>query len=382
MTRKARPVPLHPEEMNFRLGAWVEKHLTLVERHGPEWVTVCPACGRSKMAIHVTRKAFQCLSAHCRFKGWHPSKLVAMTLDITERQAREMIAAIGMGIDIGPVAKLSDGNTPSRAANMLPPATLPRVQWALDPEGYDYIRGRGVSEEHIRWFGLGTILSDRSGSKADYALSGRVIFPVWNPIGRMVWWVARATRTSRAKTINMPRSCREEGHESGCVCYHEAWGLPPVAHAATADEVVLGLHLVRPGEPVYIVEGPVDAAVCGPGFVATMRAWVSPQQVALIAASGASEAIVLFDGDKAGDQGLAQALPLLRAAMPARGTTCPLGEDPGSLGRREALSVASQAPRGGIQQLRHSRYMTIAKPSHHPPLQEPLQSHSRAAKEK
>ena len=371
MGRKPRPVALTPEEIKFQLASWIERNLTIVERHGPEWVTICPSCGRSKMAVHIGRKAFQCLSANCRFKGWRPTKLVAVTLDISTQQAGEIIAAFGLGITLGPVQKLQVAEEYVRRGP-LPRATLPPVDWTLRPAQRDYCRSRGISDEHMRYFGLGSIVSDGTRSKADYALSGRVIFPIWGRSGMMVWWVARAIHDSRAKTINMPRSCREEGHHPACMCYHDDWGLPPVSHSATADEVVLGLHLVKPGERIIIVEGPVDAAVCGPGFVATMRAWISPQQAALIAASGASEAIILFDGDIAGEKGAAQSLAVLSAALPTRIAACPPGADPGSLGRSHALQLADQAPAGGIQQLRDRRYIRVAQPKLRHPLQGPL----------
>jgi hypothetical protein len=360
--------------MRFRLGDWVERNLTVIERHGPEWVTVCPACGRSKMAIHVGRKAFQCLSAHCRFRGWRPVKLVAATHDLTDAQAAELIAAFSMGAVLGPVQPLTSGAA-VRRTGPLPSASLPLVDWRLRPDQAAYVQGRGITAENAAYFGLGTIVSDGSGSKADYALSGRVIFPVWDRSGLMVWWVARAIRESRAKTINMPRSCREPDHGAGCTCYHESWGLPGVASAATADEVVLGLHLIRPGDRVIVVEGPVDAAVCGPGFVATMRAWISHEQAALIAASGASEAVILFDGDKAGEEGARRSLPVLSAALPTRIATCPAGEDPGSLGRDRAIQAADQATsQGGIQQLQRGGYVQVDGLHTRPPYVEGLKA--------
>lgn len=371
--RSIRPEPLYPEENGFKLAQWIKKNLTIIERHGAEWVTLCPRCNRPKMAVHVYRKAFQCLSAHCRFRGWHPSHLVAEALGIPVPQARETVAALALGANIGPVGELVKGQERHRTQDELPQASLPPVDWQLRPPQRKYAQYRGISDEHARLFGLGTVLSDGSGTKADYALSGRILFPVWNRLGTLVWWVARAIGDSKAKTINMPRSCREIDHPTDCFCYHDEWGLPPVPEAATADEVVLGLHLVEPGQTVYVVEGPIDAAVCGPGFVATMRAWISPQQIDSIVASGASNAVILFDGDEAGRKGMRESLPLLQAALPARGTVCPPGEDPGSLRREKSLQVAAQAETAGIGQLSTSRYTTVPKRARSKPLQAPLE---------
>jgi DNA primase len=219
---------------------------------------------------------------------------------------------------------------------------------------------------------LATVLGDRSGSKADRQLSGRILFPIWGPRGRIVFWVARAVGESVIKTYNSPRSCRENGHSPLCTCYHDAWGLQPVPEAATADEVVLGIHLIKPKDTVIVVEGPVDAAVCGPGFVATLRAWCSPQQAAWIASTGASEAIVLYDGDEAGEVGARKAAKILNTALPTRIASCPEGEDPGSIGRSRAQRIAHEAPRGGVGQLREKRYTKVAKVKRTHPVVGPL----------
>ena len=375
MARKDRPFPLTAEETRFRFDQWVERHLVIEEQHGPEWVCVCPKCNRPKLAVHVGRKAFQCLAASSRFASWSPTRLVAGALDVPIERAREIVAAAGLGMEIGPVQALAPSE--SHRIGPLPLASLPLVDWQLRRDQAEYITSRGVPSSHIPAFGLGTVMSNGTGSRADYALTGRVIFPAWDAQGRMVFWTARAIGQSKAKTINMPRPCREANHSEWCACYHSEWGLPEVPMAATADEVVLGLHQVRRGEPVIVVEGPIDMAVCGPGFVSVMRAWISPAQAALIAGTGASEAIILFDGDapdpygkRAGEEGLKKSLPILSAAMTTRGLTCPEGEDPGSMGRQESLRLALTAPEAAsIQQLSSSGYIPIARTRSSPPFQ-------------
>lgn len=373
MGRKARPVALTPAERAFRLDEWVDRHLLVEAKSGPEWLCVCPACGRTKLAVHVGRKAYRCLSAHCGIASWRPVNLVRVTLGVSRDRAQEIVAAFGIGVDLGPVQALLPSMPPRmRAARDLPGAPLPAVAWELLPTQQAYVRERGIPVEHAEWFGLATILADGSFSKADRHLAGRVLFPIWGPRGRIVFWVARAVGESTIKTYNTPRSCREPGHSPLCTCYHDLWGLQPVPEAATADEVVLGIHLVRPGEPVILVEGPVDAAVCGPGFVATLRAWCSPQQAAWIAAAGASEVIILYDGDEAGRVGARKAADVLRTVLPTRIAQCPEDEDPGSLGRSHALRIAYAAPREGVGQLPAKRYTQIPKVSRTVPLVGPL----------
>lgn len=330
-------------ERDFRLGDWIAKNMTVLERSGPEWLVVCPNCGRDKCAVNVARKTWQCWSVACGFKGWHPVHLVARQLCVYPHVAEEIMAAMSTGVDLGPVDALADLSAPLK--RRLPIATLPPMTWGLKPTQWSYAQWRGISAENMSLFGLGTIEQSGMNSKADKVLTGRLMFPIWDPGGRLVSWVARAIGDHPAKTINMPRACREEHHGEWCACYHETWGLPPVPGCAEAGEVVLGVHLVTPGQPVIVVEGPVDAAVCGPGFVATLGAKCSIEQAKVIAATGASEAIVLYDGDHAGENGHKQAGEMLSQFMPVRAGIAPWGEDPGSLGRHQAIEIAKTMPR-------------------------------------
>lgn len=377
MARKLRPVALEAFERGFRLDRWVERHLTVVVRSGPEWLCVCPICYREKLAIHIGRKAWHCLSAECRFAGWSPSRLVSAVMRVSLGRAKEIVAAETLGVDLGPVEAL-EGVVVVRDRQKLPQASLPPVAWALAPTQWAYAIGRGISPDHIDLFKMGTILSDGTGSKADWALSGRIIFPIWDLRGELVSWVARAVDDHPAKTINMPRPCRDEKHGEWCTCYHDKWGLPSVAGAAEAGEVVLGLHLVAPGQPVIVVEGPIDAAVCGPSFAAILGSSITHAQAELIAKSGASEAIVLLDGDEGGIEGSPKVGRILEQALPTRIGICPAGTDPGALGRERAWQTAMTAPRSGTPgSLGSPRPSTIKKPRSLVPFQGSLETPPR-----
>lgn len=367
LSRKPRTTPLDPSEQTFRLDRWVERHLTVIVRSGPEWLCVCPECGRDKMAINVNRKAWHCLSNECAIAGWTPSGLVAATLRLPRSRAREIVAADSLAAWTGPVESLDPGSATVAKRRALPQASLPPIAWGLGPDQYAYAMGRGIPPEHVELFRLGTILSDRSMSRADRNLASRIVFPIWDKRGELVSWAARAIREHPAKVINMPRPCREETHADDCTCYHEEWGLPAVAGAAEAGEVVIGLHLLRPGYPAIVVEGPVDTAVCGPGFAGILGSSITLEQAALIAQSGVSEAIVLLDGDEAGENGTPQVSSILSQALPTRIATSPWGADPGLLGREAAMKIALSAPRmGGIAGTLHarSRKVTMPKSSH------------------
>jgi hypothetical protein len=340
MSRRGRPVPLTSSESRFRLGTWLREHGDVVSISGPEWVCECPMCGRGKLAVHVERKVWQCWT--CSFKGWSPVLLVSAIAGVPLEHAIQIIAAYAAGQAIGPIAALN--SVTFRRPYKLPEAPMPPgTEWAVKGPQRSYLRKRKVPEEHIGLFSLGTVHGDGQRTKANFALKNRIIVPAWNPGGRFVFWVTRAIKDRGPKVVNLPRPCREVGHPANCTCYHSEWGLRPVAGCATANDVVIGLHLVQHGTAVYVVEGPMDAIVCGPGFVSVLGANVSPQQAALIGGSGASEAVILFDGDRQGYRGSLQAATMLSRILPVRVGRLPKDDDPGSIGRHRCIAIAGIA---------------------------------------
>lgn len=345
--RKGRSIPLTLEERNFRLDSWIERHEVVEESAGPEWVLSCPKCGRTKLAVHVYRKAWQCW--RCGFAGWNPTVLVAELQGISRAQAAEIIASQSLGDPVG--LKVEPLAIPERRSTVLPLASTHPTVWHLEGPQHAYIASRGVSEEMMHLLRLGTILDDQSSTKANRSLAGRIVFPAWDGYGRFVFWQARASRPDQVKTMNYPRSCRTVGHPPDCVCYHEEWGIPPVPRAATADEAIIGLNLVQKGERCVVVEGPVDVAVCGPGFVSPMGAKLSEYQAMLIAAREPSEVIILFDGDQGGRKALEKSINIMSAYVPTRGTTCPDGTDPGDLGRDNVVKLINNIPKQSLPDL-------------------------------
>lgn len=340
MARKGRPIPLTSSESRFRLGPWLRENADVVAISGSEWVCECPMCGRDKLAIHVDRKVFQCWT--CSFKGWSPTLLVSAIAGVPLEQSIQIIAAYAAGQAIGPIPALYA--VTFRKPSKLPIAPVPPgTEWEIKGAQRTYLRRRDIPVEHIPLFSLGTVRGDGADTKANFALKSRIIVPIWNPGGRFVFWVTRAIKDGGPKVINLPRPCREVNHPANCTCYHSEWGLSPVAGCATANDVVVGLHLIQPGTTVYVVEGPMDAITCGPGFVAVLGANVSPQQAALIGGSGASEAVILFDGDAQGYRGSLQAATVLSRIMPVRVGRLPKGDDPGTLGRYRSLAIADIA---------------------------------------
>ena len=318
-------------EKTFDLKSWLlSNHPPSSELSNEEWECDCPKCGREgKLAVNIRKKKWQCWI--CGFKGFRPSILIAAYESITVDQASALIVqnSLNLGGKIEPLEPHKRRHLKRR----LPIAnTPPGTVSYLTPKALEYIKKRGVSEKHSRIFGLSSILGDGTNTIANRILAGRLMIPVW--IDRQfVYWIARdITGRSKIKVVNLPADDR-----------HEAWGLPPVPGCAKKNEVLVGLHLVNEGDEVFLVEGPMDAIVCGPGFVASLGSTLSTQQALLIASKKPKKVTILYDGDEAGHKGSKKAHELLEAFVPTRAATCPDGTDPADLGRDRCLSLAYNA---------------------------------------
>ena len=349
---------LTPEEIVFDFEGWVYANLTVIDGAPPEVLCACPRCEREKLAINTAKKAYHCLSASCSLGGWSP---LALIYELTDTWASALLElrTFGVGAHQRVTVPKRSQHRPGRLVATWPPlGPLQDAHWR-------YLAHRRVPVEHVMSFGLHAIGDLPPTGKAQL-LNGRLLIPVYLG-GQAVYWSARTTSpVSKIKTINMPRSCRHPLHPPDCVCMHVEWGLSPVPYATTAAEVVLGLHLVTPGKPIVVVEGDMDAVTCGPGFVATLGARCSEQQALLIASSGASEAIVLYDGDEGGTKGSIQAYSMLSSLIPTRIAKCPWRSDPGALGRSASMEIAAQAPSvGGVPLPRRSHAAVVLPKRRH-----------------
>ena len=310
---------------------------------GSEYILDCPFCAKPKLAVNVSRKAWRCFT--CKFKGWKPTILIAGISGCGLFEAAATIATGASIREVGPVEQLEDAEEfdPYR---LLPEAPLaPGLVRELRDTQANYLLGRGIPPEHMVAFGLGTILGDRTRTKADRLLSGRIFFPVWDH-ATIVFWTAREPFDGgKLKVLNLPRSCNQENHEADCTCFHSDWGLRQVPRAATAADCVMGLHLVRPGDRVFVMEGPVDGVMHGPGAIPIFGSKIALQQAIAIADTSPSEVIVALDGDDAGREGQEQVARMLSLLVPTRVLELPWKTDPGNLGRARMLQLAETEAR-------------------------------------
>lgn len=358
------------------LGAWVSAEMSVVARHSAaEWTVVCPRCSEEKLAINVRRKAWQCW--RCDFTGYSPARLIMEVVGCHPAEAGQICAAYSAGLRVlGKVAPLGNGFAARRQGQIPIAPAPPGTTWGhLDPTIAAYAHGRGIPSEHAYRLGLCGVRGDGTGSKVDSLTRGRLLIPIWLH-GRFVYWVARATDAdAKVKTINLPSSCDDpEAHPPGCVCKHTSWGLSPVSDVAGKAECLVGHHLLEPGKPAFVVEGPTDVAVCGPLMVGTMGARISIEQAYLLMEARVSEVIVVYDGDEAGYKGARQAHALLAPLLPTRIADTPIGRDPGNLGRAAVLALAERAHAAGVPALRdrHTRAFDRELRAIEPPFVAPL----------
>ena len=315
--------------MTTDFETWCLTNLTIESEHDHGEITAwCPRCGKAKLAVNMVKRAWQCWS--CRYAGRRPDGLVeAVTGRTSDLFTKD--AALAARDTTGEIAGLSDNSARSQPRRW-PTAPLPGVWGGLSDTQTRYLRHRGVPDEHLQPFGVGAVTDD--GTRAGWLLAGRVVVPVMEGT-RRIYWTARATLGSVVpKTLNCPATGRLE-----------AWGLPPTPGLAGKADVLLGLHLCHPGEPVVLVEGPMDALICGAGFVATLGAGLSAAQAALLVALRPSEVITLFDPDEAGQHGADRVTGRLSGLVAMRRAQCPPGADPGDLGRAAALKHCQRARR-------------------------------------
>jgi DNA primase len=184
----------------------------------------------------------------------------------------------------------------------------------------DALAGRGVDAERMIEAGL---LIHGEGIAVPYdRFRDRVMFPIHDRSGRIVAFGGRALEPgAKAKYLNSPET--ELFHKGGLLFNHHR--ARRAAHER--DEVI-------------VVEGYVDAiAMTQVGFphaVAPLGTALTSEQCALLW-SMASEPILCFDGDKAGERAafraIDTALPLIGAGKSLRFAMLPAGQDPDDLAR-------------------------------------------------
>ena len=149
------------------------------------------------------------------------------------------------------------------------PLWLPTSPGSAEAYGYTTRRGVPADEFAVRQIHYTT---DAPGP-----LAFRVLFPVIE-FGQIVYWTARSYIGADPKYYNQPKE--------RCLL--------------SRNDCVYGLETACRRDVIYVLEGPINAAVIGWDAVALLGKTPSPTQIAKLLATNAREFVVAVDADAIG----------------------------------------------------------------------------------
>ena len=343
--------PSFLEELRARidLGEVVGRHVKLIRR-GREYVGLSPfQTERTPSFTVVPEKGFY----HCFSSGEHGDVIdfVMKVEGLTFPDAVERLAAqAGMQMPVDTPEEREKAEKRKSLYDVVEAATRHFERCLRLPEGkaaLDYLHRRGLDDATIARFRLGYAPDSHSAIKGALAREGmdenalveagllirpddaarkpydrfrhRVMFPITDRRGRPIAFGGRILAEGEPKYLNSPETPL---FHKGAVLY----GLHQAARSAAERKQVV------------VAEGYMDViAMAKAGIentVAPLGTALTEEQFALLWRM-APEAVLCFDGDRAGQRAAARAatraLPLLRPEVVLRFAELPTGEDPDSL---------------------------------------------------
>jgi DNA primase len=210
------------------------------------------------------------------------------------------------------------------------------VRWAIGyaPDAWEecknWAKGRGYSDEELLQSGLVKPRDEDSPGKDVYdRFRGRVMFPIRNPQGEVIAFSGRVLdpEATAAKYLNSPETML---FTKGAILF----GLEKTQRAIIEKDSAI------------VCEGQLDLITAFEAGITNVTAAqgtaFTPQQ-ARILKRYASEVVLCFDSDTAGQKAAARSLPaLLEADLAVRILPLPPGEDPDSLIRGEGVDPFRQ----------------------------------------
>ncbi|SDE68030.1 MULTISPECIES: DNA primase [Kordiimonas] len=337
----------------FTLSDVVGRHVKLV-RHGREHQGLCPFHNEKTPSFTVNdQKGFY----HCFGCGAHGSVLdfVMGTQGMEFMEAVEMLAGeAGMEMPRQTPQQIERDKkrgTLSEAMDTVAKWYMAQLKGQIGRGAYDYIKGRGLTDETLERFGMGyapaarTALKDAmiargigedqlietgmlikpEGGGASYdRFRDRLMFPITDRQGRVIAFGGRAlSKDAKAKYLNSPETTL---FHKGATLYNWA-----NARAASYDA---GQVMVVEGymDVIALAQSGIDYAVAPLGTALTEEQISHLWQMA-------DEPILSFDGDNAGlraaSRAVERSLPMLKPGKSLRFIIMPEGDDPDSLVQRE-----------------------------------------------
>jgi len=337
----------------FTLSDVIGRQVKLVRR-GRESTGLCPFHSEKSPSFTVNdQKGFY----HCFGCGAHGSVIdfVMNTQGMSFPESVEVLAGeVGMDVpkpsreqmerekERGSLSEVMDSVTKWYQAQLL---------GQVGVKAHDYIKGRGLSDETIKKFGLGYAPASRTALKEAMQARGvgedqlietgmlikpeaggasydrfrdRLMFPITDRQGHCIAFGGRALSSdAKAKYLNSPET----------ILFHKGATLYNWANARAAS---------YDSGQVMVVEGYMDViALAQAGIdygVAPLGTALTEEQIGHLWHM-ADEPVLAFDGDKAGmraaGRAMERALSMLRPGKSFRFLVMPEGDDPDSLVQRE-----------------------------------------------
>jgi DNA primase len=321
----------------------IERHVQL-KRSGREFQACCPFHEEKTPSFTVSpQKQFY----HCFGCGAHGSAIGFLM----NYEGLEFVDAVE------DLAKMAGLKVPREASRQARPSSglyellAEAARWyqqllRANQDAIDYLKGRGLTGEVVKEFGIGYSPSEwdglirklgsddtrlkllqrtgmlSQGKSGQYdKFRGRIMFPIHDRRGRVIGFGGRAMGDDGPKYLNSPET---ELFHKGRELY--------------------GLYMARKGQGrmdrIIVVEGYMDVVALAQygiqGTVATLGTATTGDQSELLFRA-ADEVVFCFDGDRAGRKAawraLESVLPRLREGRQARFLFLPDGEDPDSMVR-------------------------------------------------
>ncbi|PHR80937.1 MAG: DNA primase [Colwellia sp.] len=225
-----------------------------------------------------------------------------------------------------------------------------QLKVAADKEiAISYLKGRGLSGEVVKRFGIGYISDGWDGMMKAYSRNGqanqqlvelgmaiqgdksrpydrfrgRIMFPIRDKRGRVIGFGGRVLGDEKPKYLNSPETR----------VYHKGQELYGLYEAKQANKSLTRLVVVEGYmDVVALAQHGVDYAVASLGTATT------PEQLQTMFRT-VKEVICCYDGDRAGRdaawRAMENALPLIRDGFSLKFVFVPDGEDPDSLIRQQ-----------------------------------------------
>ncbi|MFA5205314.1 MAG: DNA primase [Lentisphaeria bacterium] len=343
---------------------------TPVKRRGNRHWACCPFHNEKtpSFAISPEKQTFYCFGCKKSGNVFH---------FIQEKENVDFVGAVRLlaqraGIVIPEDGEAGPGGTPRKTRDRLFDLMTAVAAWyqqqlresAAGTPGREYLAKRNIPDEVVRQFGLGYapggwdgmtrwgakhgydeailleagLLVPREGGGTYDRFRDRLVFPIWDEMGRVVGFSARTleAKPEGAKYINTPET--------------------PVFHKG---RLLYALHFARTSfkeHGALICEGQFDVIACHRAGVTQA---VAPQGTAFTETHAAllkrsSEVVTFaFDADTAGEKAALRSIAVaLAVGLSARVVALPPGDDPDSLFRRggpEALAAVMRQARDALQ---------------------------------